>query len=148
VRGHRRTRARAGHRRPDLCALLTPVDFQAAGVAGAKAPMRNGTGNDAYCVYAGKSSATGGIELDVFIVPDVKDAKATYKELQYGAAGKAAILRGADQAEVTLVKGPPAYTTIAVRKGKLVFGLGVPTTAKSSEAVLGLARLVLERGTR
>ena len=130
---------------PDLCGLLSPADFQSAGVAGAKAPTRNGTGNDAYCVYAGKSSATGGIELDVFVAPDANEAKATYAEVR-GAPGKAATLAGADQAEVSQVKGPPAYTAIAVRKGKLVFGLGVPATAKSQEAVLSLARLALQRG--
>ena len=131
---------------PDLCGLLTPADFQAAGVTGAKAPTRNGTGNDAYCVYAGKSSATGGIEVDVFIAPDANEAKATYKELKSGTVGKAATVAGADEAEVALVKGPPAYTTISVRKGKLSFGIGVPTSAKSQEAVAGLARLVLQRG--
>jgi hypothetical protein len=130
---------------PDLCGLLSPSDFQAAGVTGAKAPTRNGTGNDAYCVYAGKSSATGGIELDVFIAPDEKEAKATYAEVR-GAPGKAAALAGADQAEVSQLRGPPAYTAISVRKGRLVFGLGVPATAKSQEAVLALARLVLQRG--
>ena len=130
---------------PDLCGLLSPTDFQSAGVAGAKPPTRNGTGNDAYCVYADKSSATGGIELDVFVAPDEKEAKATYAEVR-GAPGKVATLAGADQAEASQVSGPPAYTFIAVRKGKLVFGLGVPTTAKSQEAVLALARLVLQRG--
>jgi hypothetical protein len=128
---------------PDLCALLAPADFQSAGVAGAKPPTRNGTGNDAYCVYAGKSSATGGIELDVFIAPDANEAKATYAEVR-GAPGKAVSL-AADQAEVSQVKGPPAFTAISVRKGKLVFGLGIPTTAKSAEQVTALARLVLQR---
>lgn len=129
---------------PDLCGLLTPADFQSAGVPGAKAPTRNGTGNDAYCVYAGKSSATGGIELDVFIAPDANEAKATYREVS-GGGGKAVALPGADQAELTQDKGPPAYTQVSVRKGKLAFGIGVPTTAKSAEAVTALAKLVLQR---
>jgi hypothetical protein len=129
---------------PDLCALLTPADFQAAGIAGAKPPTRNGTGNDAYCVYAGKSSGTGGIELDVFIAPDANEAKATYNEMR-GAPGKAVAL-AADQAETSQRKEPAAFTFIAVRKGKLVFGLGVPTTAKSQEQVTALAKLVLQRG--
>jgi hypothetical protein len=131
---------------PDLCGLLTPADFQAAGVTGAKAPTRNGTGNDAYCVYAGKSSATGGIEVDVFIAPDANEAKATYKELKSGTVGKAVTVAGADEAEVALVKGPPAYTALSARKGKLSFGIGVPTNAKSQEAVSSLARLLLQRG--
>ena len=130
---------------PDLCGLLTPADFQAAGVSGAKAPTRNGTGNDAYCVYAGKSSATGGIEVDVFVAPDSNEAKATYTEAR-GAPGKAASLPGVDQAEMSQLPGPPMVTILTVRKGKLVFGIGVPATAKSQDAVLSLARLVLQRG--
>ncbi len=55
-------------------------------------------------------------------------------------------LAGADQAEVSQVRGPPAYTSIAVRKGKLVFGIGVPASAKSQETVTTLAGLVLQRG--
>ena len=110
-----------------------------------KAPTRNGTGNDAYCVYAGKSSATGGIEVDVFIAPDANEAKATYAEAR-GGPGKAATLPGVDQAEMSQLPGPPAFTLITVRKGKLVFGIGVPATAKSQDAVLALARLALQRG--
>jgi hypothetical protein len=129
----------------DLCALLTPADFTAAGVTGAKAPTRNGTGNDAYCVYAGKSSGTGGIEMDVFIAPDLKEASATYNEVQ-GAPGKAIAIPGADKAEIADRREPAAFTAITVRKGKLVFGIGVPTNAKSQDAVTALAKLVLQRG--
>src|SRR5215813_14095300 len=66
---------------PALCAL-TPADFQAAGVSGASKPTANveDGGASAYCVYAGKSSATGGIELDVFhpAGADGREAKATF----------------------------------------------------------------------
>jgi hypothetical protein len=129
----------------DLCALLAPADFAAAGITGAKAPTRNGDGNDAYCVYAGKSSASGGIELDVFIAPDANEAKVTYAEVR-GPPGKTPSLTGVDQADVSQVPGPPAYTAISVRKGKLVFGIGVPANAKSQDAVAALAKLVLQRG--
>jgi hypothetical protein len=114
-------------------------------VPGAKAPTRNGTGNDAYCVYAGKSSSTGGIEFDAFIVA-TNDAKSTYAEIRDAGTARAVALAGADQAEISQVKGPPAFTLIAVRKGRLVFGIGVPATAKSQDAVVGLAKLVLQRG--
>ena len=64
-----------------MCAL-TPADFQAAGVAGAGKPTANvqDAGAGAYCVYAGKSSATGGIELDVFYPAGANagEVKATY----------------------------------------------------------------------
>src|SRR5438477_815910 len=50
-----------------MCALA-PADFQAAGVANADKPKANinDGGASVYCTYAGKSAATGGIELDVF----------------------------------------------------------------------------------
>lgn len=134
----------AAHAAPDLCALLTPADFQAAGVTGAKMPTRNGEGNEAYCVYAGKSAATGGIELDVFIAPDLNEAKATYNEMR-GGPGKAAQVPGADQAEVALVKGTPSFTAISVRRGKLSFGLGIPASEKSEAAATTLAKLALKR---
>ncbi|MGD0120986.1 MAG: hypothetical protein ABSC46_00290 [Candidatus Limnocylindrales bacterium] len=52
----------------NLCGLLGPGDFAAVGVTGARTPTKNSDApTDAYCVYAGVSSATGGIEFDVFI---------------------------------------------------------------------------------
>ena len=50
-----------------MCAL-TAADFKDAGVANADKPKANvqDGGASAYCVYGGKSGATGGIELDVF----------------------------------------------------------------------------------
>lgn len=141
------TAARAAQ---DLCALLSPADFQAAGVPGARAPTKNPDSQGAYCVYSGKSSATGGIEFDVFVTPDGSEAQAVYTELRYSFPKTPGpkVLPDADQAEVAKLAGPPAYTVIAVRKGKLVFDIGVPTSAKSHEAVLSLARLVLQRADK
>jgi len=134
----------------DYCALLSPADFQAAGVAGARAPTKNPDQQGAYCVYAGKSSASGGIEFDVFVSQSVADAQGAYTELRYSfpAAPGPKALADADQAEVAKLAGPPAYTVIAVRKGKLAFDIGVPTNAKSQEAVISLARLVLQRAEK
>lgn len=134
----------------DLCALLSPADFHAAGVPGARAPTKNPDSQGVYCVYAGKSSATGGVEFDVFVTPNGAEAQAVYTEMRYSfpkAAGPK-VLPDADQAEVAKLAGPPAYTSIVVRKGKLVFGIGVPASAKSQEAVIALARLVLQRGDK
>ena len=134
----------------DYCALLTPADFQAAGVPGARAPTKNPDEQGAYCVYAGKSSATGGIEFDVFVSQSAADAQGVYTELRYSfpAATGPKALADADQAEVAKLAGPPAYTVIAVRKGKLAFDIGVPTSAKSQEAVISLAKLVLQRADK
>ena len=46
----------------DLCDYLTAADFSAAGVSGAGPVSENNTDTEFYCVYAGNSSATGGIE--------------------------------------------------------------------------------------
>ena len=134
----------------DYCALLSPADFQAAGVAGARAPTKNPDQQGAYCVYAGKSSATGSIEFDVFVTQSVADAQGVYAEVRYSNAPgpKTKVIPDVDEMEVKKEAGPPAYTSIAVRKGKLVFGIGVPTNAKSQEAVISLARLVLQRADK
>ena len=58
----------------DLCGLLGPGDFAAAGVAGAGALTSNSTPpTDYYCVYAGTSSGTGGIEFDAFLLASADD---------------------------------------------------------------------------
>jgi len=134
----------------DLCALLSPADFQAAGVPGTRAPTKNPDSQGAYCVYAGKSGATGGVEFDVFVTPNAAEAQAVYTELRYSvpkAAGPK-VLPDTDQSEVAKLSGPPPYTLIIVRKGKLVFGVSAPATAKSQEAVTALARLVLQRADK
>src|SRR5262249_57641265 len=62
--------------------VLTPADFQGAGVPTAAKPTANvqDGGGSVYCVYAGKSAATGGIELDVFYpaASTVSEPPATY----------------------------------------------------------------------
>jgi hypothetical protein len=135
----------------DLCALLAPTDFQAAGVPGARAPTRNPDQQGAYCVYAGKSSATGGIEFDVFVTAGSAESQEFFtnmRSLPRAANPKSKDIPDADEVEVAKLPGPPAYTTITVRKGKLVFDIGVPTSAKSQEAVISLARLVLQRADK
>ena len=145
------SQAFAAGRADDYCALLSAPDFQAAGVQGARAPSVNPDEQGAYCVYAGKSSATGGIEFDVFETKSVADARDVYATVrgETGPASKVAgALPGADASEIAKVKGPPAFTMIAARKGRLVFAIGVPTTAKSQDAVVSLAKLVLQRGEK
>jgi hypothetical protein len=59
-----------------MCGLLGPADFAAVGVTGTGTPTRNSDApTDAYCVYSGISSATGGIEFDAFF----GDPVATYE---------------------------------------------------------------------
>jgi hypothetical protein len=133
--------------------VLTPADFQAAGIAGASKPSANvqDGGASVYCVYAGRSSATGGIELDVFhpagaSVADAKETLAT--AMAEGASGmKPIAIPGADEAHwsATARSGGPAFASMAVRRGTLVFVLGVPTSAAAQTQLTKLAALVLQR---
>jgi hypothetical protein len=131
----------------DLCGLLGPGDFAAVGVTGAGTPSKNSDApTDAYCVYAGVSSATGGIEFDVFI----GDPDATYQEIKSNggillddATGE---LPGVSAAGIQL-NGPGKMATIGVKKGHLTFDIGFPTNANARAQLIALAKLVLQRGS-
>ena len=81
----------------DLCGLLGPGDFAAAGVAGAGKPTENNQDNsNVYCLYAGKSAGTGGIESDAFLAGSKADSEASYTSvsapmLDLTGEGKAAV---------------------------------------------------------
>ena len=135
-----------------MCAL-TPADFQGVGITNASKPSANvqDGGASVYCVYAGKSSATGGIELDVFNPSgsSVADAKETLKTaMAEGVSGLKPInIAGADEAQWSAAtkSGGPAFATIAIRRGTLVFVVGVPASANAQTQLTKLAGLVLER---
>jgi hypothetical protein len=131
-----------------LCGLLGPGDFTAAGVPGAGVPTLSGNGStEAYCVFAGTSSATGGIELDAFS-GTAADAVSTYQtvlgESTTSGDSARADLSGADDASIN-VADAGGSATIAVRAGGLVFALGVPRSDAARNELLVLARLVLDR---
>lgn len=133
----------------DLCGLLGPGDFAAAGVAGAGKPTENNQDNsNVYCVYAGKSAATGGIEFDAFLAGSAADSKASYDALaapmvDLSGEGKAAF----PDADGAVIRNdiPGPYAGIAVWKGKLVFTIGIPSTLTSKIQLVVLAKHVLER---
>jgi hypothetical protein len=135
-----------------MCAL-TPADFQAAGVTGAGKPTANvqEAGSGAYCVYAGKSVATGGIELDVFYPAGANptEVKATYETAigEGSTALKPIKIDGADEARwsPSAVSGGPPFASIAVRRGSLVFVLGVPANKNAQAQLTKLTALVLKR---
>lgn len=135
-----------------MCAL-TPADFQSVGIQNASKPTANiqDAGASVYCVYAGKSSATGGIELDVFYPAgsNPADVKATYDTaIGESSSGLTPIdLTGADEARWSgrTVSGGPPFAEIAVRRSSLVFVLGVPANANAQAQLTKLARLLLER---
>ena len=137
-----------------LCGALAPEDFKAAGVAmKADKPTANVSdqGASAYCVFAGKSSATGGIELDVFHPAggNAKEAKATFDTAvgEGSSAMKPIKIDGTDEAvwNPKAVSGGPEFAAIAVRRGTLVFVVGIPTSKDAEAQIRKLVGLVLKR---
>ena len=130
-----------------LCGLLGPGDFAAVGLVGAGVPTLNGDGTtEAYCVYAGKSSGTGGIEFDAF-AGTTADAPGTYQTVVgegRGGQDAASLLPGADAAAINLASDGGS-AVIAVRAGKLVFAIGFPASDRAKSQLTTLAQLVLER---
>ena len=138
---------------PDkLAALLGPDDFTAVGVVGAGMPTVNGESGSAYVVYAGNSSAGGGIEVDVFVLDTPEDAAAMVYDPGLFALDDATKQRmGADRATfigaTATNDGTSTYDTIWVQQGRLVADIGIPTTATSRDQLLALGKLVLDRST-
>jgi hypothetical protein len=133
----------------DLCGLLGPGDFAAVGVPGTgKAKENNADPSNVYCVYAGTSAGTGGVEFDAFLAGSTADSKASYDSvsapmLDFAGDGKAAF-PDADGASIQK-DIPGGYDGIAIWKGKLVFDIGIPSTGKSKDQLIALAKLVLQR---
>lgn len=132
--------------------VLTPADFQTVGITNAAKPSANvqDAGASVYCVYAGKSGATGGIELDVFnpAGTNAADAKETFKtSISEGGSMKPISIAGADEAQWSpnAVSGGPPFASITVRRGTLVFSLSIPARANAQEQLTKLSLLVLSR---
>jgi len=131
-----------------LCALLTPDDWTAAGLADAGPPEMDddgpGTGS-AYCVYNGASGATGGLELDVFVGPTIGDAQLTYAQiLQSIPSPSAPNLSGVDEAAID-TNIEPGFGAILARAGKLVVTITLPTSGGTADQLTTLTNLVLGR---
>lgn len=129
---------------PDLCSLLKADDFTAAGVAGAGTPSKNNPDpSDFYCVYAGKSSATGGIEFDAFIWDQLPTDDVSMGQNGFGNVDVTAEVTGADKALYNDYPVP----TIGVRSGNFDFLIGFPASPTARAAASALATLVLARAT-
>jgi hypothetical protein len=133
----------------DLCGLLGPGDFAAVGVGGTGKPTENNQdANDVYCVFAGKSGATGGVEFDAFLGASSADSPGTFIAATEGiadsaGAGKAALPEVDDARLQTDIAG--GYAALVVSKGKVVFSLAIPTTSSAKDQLVALAKLVLAR---
>lgn len=136
--------------------VLTAADFKAAGVdkAGKPNPNVSDGGASAYCVYAGKSSATGGIELDVFFPAGANptEVKATEETAvgEMSASLQPIKLAGADSARWTpsAVSGGPEFAVLVARRDKLVFVIGLPKHKDSRAQLTALGARVLGRVAR
>src|SRR5262245_35556009 len=134
-----------------LCQGLVPADFANVGIANASLPKTNVSegGASAYCVYSGQSSATGGIELDVFYPAGANaiESKATLETAigESSSIQKPIAVAGADEASWSphAVSGGPPFATIAVRRANLVFVIGVPAGKDAQTQLLKLADIVL-----
>jgi hypothetical protein len=129
-----------------LCDLLGPGDFAAVGISGAGPVKANVDESGAYCVYAGQSAGTGGIEFDAFVGDD---AEGTFDTIMQESVGSPAAITvaGADEAMAAdgVAGKSDQYASITVRKGKLVFTIGVPGGAGMSAKLATLAAVVLGR---
>jgi hypothetical protein len=133
--------------------VLAPADFKAVGITNADKPKANVSegGASSYCAYTAKSSAAGGLELDVFCPAGGNDTevKATEDTAVGEMSGKleGIKLAGADSARWTgsAKSGGPEFAVLVVRRGKLVFVLGIPAHKDAKDRLVKLGALVLAR---
>ena len=130
-----------------LCDLLGPGDFAAAGIEGAAAPTvgTDGPGSE-YCVYAGQSAATGGIEFDVFAG---EDAAETYQTIldEVGGSPQAITIPGIAEAVATdgTAGQADAPASVVARTDNLAFTIAAPGGMGVSAKLAALAGLVVAR---
>jgi len=131
-----------------LCQLLTPADWAAAGLSFARAPTIDddgpGTGS-AYCTYGSASGATGGLELDVYVGATVDDAAYNYATINESIPTPSVPnLSGVDQAAMN-TNMEPGFGIIVARAGKLVVTVSLPTSTSAANQLTSLTALVLSR---
>jgi hypothetical protein len=136
-----------------MCGALTAADFSSVNVRTDAKPTANVSdgGASAYCVFAGKSGATGGVELDVFYPAgttpaDVKETMNTASAETTPALAPITV-PGADEARwsASTKSGGPAFATIVVRRGNLVLGLSIPTGKDAQAQLMKLVDVALKR---
>jgi len=130
-----------------LCGLLTANDWATVNLSQAtNQPTINSDGpNDAYCVYNGKSGATGGLEFDAFVDQSASDATDTFTTMSGELPGAQSVdLPGVDAALINPdVDG--TYGVIIVRDGRFSYSISLPTSSGAQTQLETLASLVLTR---
>lgn len=139
----------------DKMCVLTQADFRAAGLVVNAKPDVNvqDDGASAYCVYSGKSGATGGAELDVFYpaggsAADVAQTFKTVVASDPGARYDPMKLAAADESIVSLNVPQSGYKPFAsdvVRRGDLVFTISLPSSRSAKAQLARLSAIVLQR---
>lgn len=129
-----------------LCVMLGPGDFTPIAGLAIAAPEDNDDGAGGhYCLYTpGRYPIKGGIEFDAFVGADPETTYATV----IGETGRGvdARLPGADASSITL--SDRVTTSIAVRRGALVFAISLPQSAQAETELRRLAVLVLSRAAK
>ena len=128
----------------ELCGLLTADDWGQFGYVTAATPEMNTDGpGTAYCVYAGTSGATGGLEFDAFVHEDEAQAEGTLETITgEGPEMSPVELEGADAA---LISTEGDYAYIAVRIGRFTFTIALPTGDEAEDQLTTLANRVIDQ---
>jgi hypothetical protein len=135
--------------------VLSPADFRTFGTVVFSNPVVHveQDGENVYCVYRGKSGATGGVELDVFYPAGAtrSDVAQTFKTVMSedpGAQYQPESVPGADESMISLNVPSPGYFPFAandVRRGNLVFTISLPSSPLAKTELLRLSEIVLAR---
>lgn len=135
--------------------VLTQSDFRAAGLTVNAQPSAEieQDGASAYCVYRGKSGATGGVELDVFYPAGASPAEVeqtfqTVLNSDPGAGYQPEGVRGADRSMFSLTipqNGHAPFAANAVQRGALVFAISLPAAPQAKAQLQRLSQIVLGR---
>jgi hypothetical protein len=135
----------------EICELLTPADFTAAGVTGTTpAEAVTDEYGGVFCVYAGRSAGTGGVEFDLFRRTTPAEDEQLWENVASFAHDSTATresLPGSEDLRLSLAVGSPPYAAIAVKTATLVFTIGVPPGPGAEKALLELARSVIKRAS-
>ena len=137
-----------------LC-VLTPADFRTFGTIVESQPRVNveQDGENVYCVYRGKSGATGGVELDVFYPAGATPAEVTqtFKNVLGSDPGAKYVPEGVPGADESVYStnvpqpGSFPFAANAVRRGDLVFSISLPSSPVSKTELSALSAIVLSR---
>jgi hypothetical protein len=140
-----------------MCSALNTSDFTSVGIQGTTGPQANVIHpTAAYCVYAGNSGASGGVEFDVFYPAGatpaaVKAHEHTLMMETGGSVGEGAYstisMPGVDAAHLgtDMHTGKAPFDSIVVRKGNLILIITIPATAQAPSQLRKLATIALRR---